>query len=375
MDQPRLPPRWLSFLSLWLLFTIVWASQLYIGGYVKPWSKAFGQEALYWLSWGIVAPLVFWLCRRLQRGRRAWTRYAVGLLLGAIAIALIQTALLKSIAFAESWLEWRLSLSQTKPSPYLATLHLSAIKAAGGSLTVYAAIVLAWHAAASYREARDRKLKSLELESLLHQARLDALRSQLNPHFLFNTLHSIAELTHENPKLAEQLILRLGELLRRVLASSAQQETTLADEVEFVRSYLEIEQMRLGDRLEIQWDIAPETLHAMVPGMILQPLVENAIQHGIAPLKRPGKLSIKAYSENGSLHLQLRDSGPGLNQAARSHHAGIGLSNTESRLQRLYGQRQHFELRNNDGLEVNVRLPFTPGPATGVSNETSRSGS
>jgi hypothetical protein len=347
-------------LGLWVLFTVVWASQLYVGGHVKPWSKAFGQEAVYWLSWGIVSPLVFWFCRWLQHGRRVWSRYVAGLLLGAIAVALIQPALLNSIAFAESWLEWRLSISQTQPASFLATVHLTAIKTAGGSLTIYAAIVLAWHALTYYREARDRQVKSLELESLLHQARLDALRSQLNPHFLFNTLHSIAEFVHENPKLAEQLILRLGGLLRKVLASSTQPETALADEVEFVKSYVEIEQMRLGDRLQVQWAIAPDSLRALVPSMILQPLVENAIQHGIAPLKRPGKLWINTHCENGFLHLQVRDSGPGLNQTGKRDGVGIGLSNTEARLQRLYGDQQRFELRNNDGLEVNVRLPFSP---------------
>jgi hypothetical protein len=349
-------------LGLWALFTVVWASQLYVGGHVKPWTKAFGQEAVYWLSWGIVSPLVFWFCRWLQQGRRVWTRYAAGLFLGAIAVALIQPALLNSIAFAESWLEWRLSISQTQPASFLATVHLTAIKTAGGSLTIYAAIVLAWHAVTYYREARDRQVKSLELESLLHQARLDALRSQLNPHFLFNTLHSIAEFVHENPKLAEQLILRLGGLLRKVLASSAQPETALADELEFVKSYVEIEQMRLGDRLHVQWEIAPDSLHALVPSMILQPLVENAIQHGIAPLKRPGKLWINTHCENGFLHLHVRDSGPGLNQAGKRDRVGIGLSNTKARLQRLYGEHQRFELRNNDGLEVNVRLPFSPAP-------------
>jgi sensor histidine kinase YesM len=161
-------------------------------------------------------------------------------------------------------------------------------------------------------DLRERQLKSAELEIHLREARLQALRCQLNPHFLFNTLHSIAELVHEDPGLAEQLILRLGELLRKVLSSSDQQEIDLADELEFIKAYLDIEQMRLGDRLHVEWDVAPDVLRLKVPSLLLQPLVENAIQHGIAPSNRSGTVQIRAQRDNGFLHLQVRDSGPGL---------------------------------------------------------------
>jgi sensor histidine kinase YesM len=134
----------------------------------------------------------------------------------------------------------------------------------------------------------------VELESVLRQSQLQALRSQLNPHFLFNTLHSIAELVHENPKLAETLLVRLGALLRKALAPRVQHEVTLAEEIDFIRGYLEIEQMRLGARLQVEWEIAPEALDCKIPGMILQPLIENSIRHGIAPLDGPGKLKISA---------------------------------------------------------------------------------
>ena len=143
LDQPRLPSRWLLFVGLWLLFSLVWASQLYFGGYIKSWGKAFAQEAVYWLSWGIVAPLVFWLCRQLQKEKRGWVRYAAGLLLGATAVTFIQPVLFQSLTYAQSWLEWRLSISQTSPPAFLATWYLTAVKTAGGSLTVYAALVFA----------------------------------------------------------------------------------------------------------------------------------------------------------------------------------------------------------------------------------------
>ena len=241
------------------------------------------------------------------------------------------------------------------PADQLMTL---VIRSAGINIAVYAGFVLAWHAAIYYREARERQLKALQLESLLHQAQLQALRSQLNPHFLFNALHSIAELVHDNPKLAEKLIVRLGELLRQVLQSSTLQEVPLADELDFVRGYVDIEQMRLGERLRVEWAVPPELLAARVPSLILQPLVENAIQHGIAPTSRPGVLTIGARREDQSLVLEVRDTGPGIAQAIE-RRPGIGLSNTSARLQRLYGDRQKLELIGDDGLLVIVQIPFS----------------
>jgi sensor histidine kinase YesM len=222
---------------------------------------------------------------------------------------------------------------------------------------VYAAIVLGWHAGAFYNEARDRQVRAVQLESRLHQAQLAALRSQLNPHFLFNSLHSMAELVHQDPKLAEQLIVRLGELLRRVLESSDTPELTLGQELDFIRGYLEIEQARLGERLRVNWDIEPGALGAPVPSLILQPLVENAIQHGIAPVSAPGTLSIRAQRRDGFLQIEIRDSGPGLSPADAARPQGIGIANTRARLQALYGDRHTFELRQGEGLVVSLRIP------------------
>jgi sensor histidine kinase YesM len=157
------------------------------------------------------------------------------------------------------------------------------------------------------------------------------------------------------------MLLRLAELLRKALGASAALEVGLAEELDFVKGYLEIEQMRLGERLQVTWDIAPETLSARVPALLLQPLVENAIQHGIAPMTRPGRLLIRAARTGDFLELLIRDNGPGLGQASvpkRGADAGVGLANTRGRLQRLYGDRHRFELINDRGLSVNVRLPF-----------------
>jgi two-component system LytT family sensor kinase len=354
---PRLLPRWLGIVGLLLLLSFVFASQLYWAGYVQTWSTAFTQEAMYWLSWGVLAPPIFRMCRRLHGGRHDWPKYTAGFALGALITAVLQPIIAVAIDSARVWLLWMLGLAGDPPS-LPANFAITAIRVAGVNLPVYAGIVLAWHAATYYRELRDRQLRSTELESLLHQAQLQSLRSQLNPHFLFNTLHSIAELVHTNPGLAEQLILRLGKLLRQVLQSSTQQQVPLAEELDFVKGYVEIEQMRLGERLQVQWDVAPEVLQAKVPSLILQPLVENAIKHGVAPVATAGDLVIRAWRDEEFLHLQVRDSGPGLSVGTPHPRAGIGLSNTQSRLQRLYGARQSFELLNDRGLVVNVRIPL-----------------
>jgi len=355
---PRLLPRWLGYLAGWVALTLVFASQLYWSGYA-PWPTALWLEAVHWLSWGIVAPLVFWLCQRLYGGKHSWQRYAIGLSLGAIVISILQPFLIESINFMKSMVQWWLSMSDSPPRTFLPQLHITAVKIAGYNLPFYVVLVLAWHAMTYYSELRDRQMKAMQLESLLHQAQLQTLRSQLNPHFLFNALHSIAELVHANPKLAEQLILRLGDLLRQVLRSSTEQEVALADELDFIKGYVEIERMRLGERLQVNWEIAPETLQAKVPSLILQPLVENAILHGVAPIAQPGALTIRATRDDRSLYLQVRDTGPGLPDETKPQRLGIGLSNTQARLQRLYGSKQRFELLNDHGLVVNIHVPLS----------------
>jgi two-component system LytT family sensor kinase len=351
-------PRLLCIVGLLLLLILVFSSQLFFAGYVIPWSKAFFQETVYWLSCAALVPPILWMCRRLHSAPGGWARYAASLLIGAIVAATLQPVLATCIGLAQSWLNLCFPTCDARPASSVFFFG-QAVRSAGVNLTVYASFVLAWHAATYYREARDRQQKALELESLLHQAQLQALRSQLNPHFLFNALHSIAELVHENPKLAEKLIVRLGELLRQVLQSATLQEVSLADELDFIRGYVDIEQMRLGERLRVIWDVPPELLPARVPSLILQPLVENAIQHGIAPTAKPGTLTIRARREDAFLRLEVRDTGPGVTHESPDRQTGIGLANTRARLQRLYGELQKLELVGDDGLTVLVRIPFS----------------
>jgi signal transduction histidine kinase len=350
-------PRWLVYPGLWLLLTCIFGSQLYFAGYVTPWPDAFASEAVYWLSWWILSPLVFGWCQYLRNTQ--WRLRAPALLLGALIALFLSPLVALLLRIALSRLHICIGGCADAGALVSAEWLRQAVRVAGVNLPVYAGFVLAWHAGTFYRDARDRQIAAVQLESLLQQAQLEALRSQLNPHFLFNALHSIAELVHADPKLAEQLIVRLGELLRQVLQSSTRQEVPLAQELEFIRGYIEIEQMRLGDRLRVSWDIESAALEIPVPSLILQPLVENAVQHGIAAAAGQGLLAITARRDSQFLLLEIRDNGPGLSKDTPERGEGIGLANTRARLQRLYGDRHSFELQAADGLTVRVRIPVT----------------
>lgn len=335
---------------------VVCAPQTFWSDPARSWLDVFWIQVNYWSAWAVLSPGIFLLCRRLYESSRAWRNYAAGLLLGALGVSLLHPLLTESFTFARSWID--LSSRPDLSGGFLSKVGQAVMKNSGTNPFMFGVICCVWHAIRHSNDLREKQLKSAELESLLRDAQLRALRSQLNPHFLFNTLHSIAELVHEDPDLAERLILRLGELLRKVLASSGRQEVTLAEELEFIKAYLDIEQMRLGDRLRVEWDVGQDVLHVKVPSLVLQPLVENAIQHGIASSNRPGELRIRAQRENGFLHLQVRDTGPGLQPPSETTNAGIGLSNTAERLRTIFGNRHRFELINDNGLSVNLRLPL-----------------
>jgi LytS/YehU family sensor histidine kinase len=217
---------------------------------------------------------------------------------------------------------------------------------------------LGWH---YYTQYREREVVAAQLQKELVEARLQALRMQLNPHFLFNALHAVSALIHDNPDLADRVLARLSDLLRLSLDQSKPQEVPLHEEFAFLDHYLEIEQTRFADRLEVQKQVEPGAENALVPFLILQPLVENAIRHGIEPSPDPGLLRIQAVRKNGELHLRVSDNGMGLsNWAKTSKGEGIGLSNTRSRLKHLYGAAFRMEVREATprGVETIISIPF-----------------
>jgi len=227
----------------------------------------------------------------------------------------------------------------------------------------------------NFRISQERERRAAELEARLTSAKLQALRMQINPHFLFNTLNSIAALVYVNPRAADEMLGDLSELLRRSLDSMEEQEIPLAQELEFIGAYLSIEQQRFGERLRLEQNVPDELMKALVPALILQPLVENAIRHGIEAQRGPGLISIEAKQEDTHLHLMVRDNGRGLPGAGlnSSGRRGIGLANTQARLRELYGQDQRFSFGKAEpqGCRVDIHLPFhlEPVHVPTVSNE------
>jgi two-component sensor histidine kinase len=225
----------------------------------------------------------------------------------------------------------------------------------------YFPIVLIAHAVWYYQRFRDRELRASQLEGQLSKAHLQALKSQLQPHFLFNTMHSISALMLTDVRAADKMMTRLSDLLRMTLENDGVQVTTLSREIEFVTGYLEIERVRFEDRLAVRFDINPDTLDAQVPYLLLQPLVENSVHHGISRRSSGGEIRIAANHEGGSLHLSVQDNGPGLHVPPNvTDKTGLGLKATRERLHTLYGSQQSLDIRSlaEGGVEVVVRIPF-----------------
>jgi len=228
-------------------------------------------------------------------------------------------------------------------------------------VNTYAMIAFLGHMMLSYHELRARELRSAQLEGKLAKAQLSMLKMQLQPHFLFNTLNAVSALTRDHPEAAEDMLVRLSDLLRRTLDNDAEQEVPLRAELEFLGQYLEIEQVRFADRLKVHLEPAAETLDALVPNMFLQPLVENALRHGIGRKAQGGSLEMRSWRDADDLMVSVRDTGPGFPSGGEAFVAeGIGLSNTRSRLQHLHPGKHNISFTNapEGGALVTLRIPF-----------------
>jgi LytS/YehU family sensor histidine kinase len=240
-------------------------------------------------------------------------------------------------------------------------------------LMTYSAIIGLSYALDYRRESQARALKAANLETRLVEARLKTLQAELHPHFLFNTLHAISTLVHTNPETADRMISRLSDLLRLTFDGTGASSVSLQEELEFLQKYLEIEQIRFQDRLSVLYDVDAETLDAEVPRLILQPLVENAIKHGVSPRSGRGLIQISSRIRDGLLWIEVRDDGVGLSgQALGLLNAGVGLSNTRARLECLYGTAHRLEFAEGaEGVAVQMQFPLTRVPP-GSGNATIR---
>jgi sensor histidine kinase YesM len=226
----------------------------------------------------------------------------------------------------------------------------------------YIVVVVAITAVDAREALRARESRENQLETQLALAQFHALRAQLHPHFLFNALNAISSLIHTDPARADRMLARVSELLRIAIDTAVKPEIPLADEVEFAKRYLEIERMRYGDRLDVRLDIASETTHALVPNMLLQPLIENAVRHGVAPHSAPGRVEVRSARVGNELSIVVSDTGDGFDpdDATDARETpGVGISTTRARLQTLYGSAQQLAFANvPGGFETRISLPF-----------------
>lgn len=322
------------------------------------WGQVSGRDLSYlrclsvsgpsWLAYAMIAPmLAAWGLRH----RLEWPVHArtiAGHLAGFAATLLVLVAF---STMADHWLGY----SETRDPPWLHFRNALVYESPLAAIT-YSATVGAGYAAESSRRARELARLSAELT----QAQLAALRMQLSPHFLFNALHTIAAIVREHDeRQAVDLIERLGDVLRHVLHSGGELEVPLADELGFLAKYLEIEQARFGDRLTVSVTAGPGAREALVPQLILQPLVENALRHGLAPRAAPGRLEIDAERKGDVLELAVRDDGLGLADGWDSED-GLGLANVRARLTRMYGPAGQLALveRTGGGTVATIVLPY-----------------
>ncbi|HRI12557.1 MAG TPA: histidine kinase [Verrucomicrobiota bacterium] len=365
-------------LGMWGALVLLFASQLAVTGSAS-WRQALSFGASFWALWLLFLPAVAWLSFRFPIERKRLFRN-VGLhLLACLLLVATNRASFRAVDNIFSRAP-RLE-SPGPPSPQARRLGppgafgaLLGLRAALDVL-VYWSLVGVCQAITNFRSSQERERQAAELAARLTSAQLQALRMQINPHFLFNTLNSIAALVYVNPRAADEMLGDLSELLRRSLDSMEEQEVPLAQELEFIGAYIGIEQRRFGERLQVELSVSDELMKALVPALILQPVIENAIRHGIEPQRGPGLISIKATREAEHLHLVIRDNGRGLpgEDVDSSARRGIGLANTQARLQGLYGQDQSFSFgrAEPEGCRVDIRLPFhiEPVPVRTVSSE------
>lgn len=377
-DESVLPPpsdarfspvtRFALLAGFWLLVALAFATQLYALD-VMPWGSALALGLLDWGPWILFSPLVFWLARRIPIHPQTWRRaLPAHLLLSAVVVLLMGALTTALVPHREVFFERKTSQHEEASPPMFHPPDSFWARVLGGTrvaIPVYWMLVAGAQAVAQYRRGLERERRALRAEAHLAEARLLALQGQLNPHFLFNTLNTITELVYANPKGAEAMIVALSDLLRAALAAQQRREVALRDEVAFVRHYSGIQKVRFSDRLDVRYEIGPAALDAAVPTLLLQPLVENAILHGMGTGSTPITVFVRARVEGGRLFLEVADTGgagaTAPDEAGRAllFQEGVGLDNTRARLAALYGAAHHFALVRaiEGGVAVRIEIP------------------
>jgi two-component system LytT family sensor kinase len=359
------PHRWIWIASIWFGFGLVDAMQtvfvMRAEGMHHAWMKLFVMTLLSWLPWALATTFVMRLARRFPpvklRPFATWFAHFAG----CASIGLI-------FAAWATWLDLLLN-------PYVYTsirgpfAHLWFDRFYNGILSFlvfYTAILAVSYVLDSRARLAYQQTETARLNEQLTKAQLNALRRQIEPHFLFNTLNAVAGLVREGRNdAAVSMIAGLSDFLRRVLEDSTRQQVPLGEEMEFAQKYLDIQKVRFVERLQLSVDVPRELLLAQVPPLILQPMVENAIKHGIAKRAQGGAIRIAAFRSNGMLTLSVYNDGPSLPASSEEARSGIGISNMRTRLQSLYGNKFELNMRNQNpgGVEVSVSVPFVSEPS------------
>jgi signal transduction histidine kinase len=359
MDSPRR-------ISLFRIFAVATAFGVFSGlqayNYItlftdrkQPFHILLALNVTYWYAWAVLVPGILWMARRYRFGRHTWPRAAAA----HVAAVIVFTFAHAVLAVSSHVLIMKLLLGRDV-SWWMHFYERFFLNFDWEMMTYWAVVGLS-HALDFHRESRERELTEAQLRTRLAEAQLQALQRQLHPHFLFNTLNTISALMHRDTEAADAMLEKLSDLLRLTLDRVGTQQLPLSDELDFLRKYLEIEQTRFCERLQVHFDVAPEALDALVPNLMLQPLVENALRHGIAPKVGGGRVDISAIPEDGGLlRLEVLDNGVGMSPDSFDQFQGVGLRNTRSRLQHLYGGHHRFEVRTpaGGGLAVTIVIPF-----------------
>jgi len=356
--------RWAIGFSVWTIVGLSFGTRGYLQAQFNGTPLSVYETVLSYMLdfylWGIVSPVIFRICVRFPIEPRVLLRRMVFYVIFGTLLVLLLTAITIPIG-------WYLGLANRAVNPTLAAyfdrLMFNPFMLHQG-LLAYAGTVAVAHAYQYYRQVQISRIRTSELSAQLAQAQLAALKMQIHPHFLFNTLNSISALLHTDVETADRMIARLSEFLRATLKSSDIPIVTLKQEIEFLRTYLEIEKIRFRDRLTVDIDVDRAAQNAVLPNLILQPLVENAVSHGIGRKASAGLLKIAARKSGNRLIVTISDNGPGISAKHANtngdHRKGIGLLNTRARLKNFY---EDFDLEirdrlDSDGTIVKIDVPF-----------------
>lgn len=362
------PTAGLLVVGVFTLLGLLEAGNAYVSGRIAgspmPGALALELNLPWWWVWALLTPVLFWICRSFPLRRGLWRRNVVPHLLAGVTLAVIHIFVVGQLIFARSRsgrYEDAGAMIRDLLSGYLVM-----------DIVTWLAIAAAWHAwdyhrryVAKEQERLALATRAARLESQVSDARLEALRMQLNPHFLFNALHTVSALVRRQENAtAVKTLSHLGDLLRTTLSHDPGPTVPLAEEIAYLQSYLAIELERFRDRLSVEIDVPPELLEAAVPTLILQPLVENSVRHGIGTSRGPGRITVRARSADGRLRLEVLDSGPGPGSGSSE---GVGLGNSRNRLREMFGDDAALHLHPGEGggtvVVVDMPLSWTESPA------------